>query len=73
MENCVVSQNVSGLIGGGIAAIGSDLSLVNCTIAHNVSEYGAGLYSSQSGDFTVTNSIFWGDETPAGGGERILL
>ena len=65
--NCLVFGNAAELEGGALSAQeGAAVALENCTVADNESaQKGGGLYLLHS-TATVSNSILWANEAPAG-------
>ncbi len=68
--NCIFSyneSNFSGGYGGGIHNWQSELSLVNCTFAHNTAITGGGAiyngYNSGSASITMRNCILWNNQS----------
>jgi hypothetical protein len=63
IKNCLITNNVADLDGGGIAAAWlSDPNIVNCTIVNNTAGgMGAGLSTSYGSFANVINSIIWGN------------
>ncbi|MBA4147546.1 MAG: right-handed parallel beta-helix repeat-containing protein [Verrucomicrobia bacterium] len=61
LTNCLVSGNTA-QSGAGVGSVGGSGSMVNCTIVGNasVASPGAGLWAF-SGNWTVRNSILWGN------------
>ena len=69
-RNCVIADNSSDNIGGGIACkINADIVLNTCTIAKNAAaNYGGGLYVDQISHPVVIDSIIAGNMAVEGGG-----
>ena len=65
LTNCIIANNTSVSRGGGVY-VGSSTSILNCDIVNNYINplgdncQGAGIYLD-AGDFTMTNSIVWGN------------
>jgi len=62
--NCIVSQNVAGDDGGAIYAEAGSPMIINCTISENSAGDQGGGIRSLSSDFSIVNSILWGDQSP---------
>jgi hypothetical protein len=62
LTNCIFSGNSSASNGGAMKSSYSGPKLVNCTFSGNTtsSGYGGGIYNSYV-EFSLTNSIMWGD------------
>lgn len=77
LRNVLITGNSSTLpdygYGGGIYSQGSELTLINTTMADNSGTNGGGIYADGSNTITVTNCILWNDDpqeicyTPQGG------
>jgi len=68
VKNCLITDNVAALDGGGISANWySEPNIVNCTIFNNsVSGLGGGLFSSYGSYVNVLNSIIWDNQAGIG-------
>ncbi len=62
VENCVFNQNISYSGGGAIALrLGAMMTVTNCSFGGNRAAEGGALYSTDSSNLTVRNSVLWGD------------
>jgi len=67
--NCIFVSNTASTGGGGWNSggvtvwTGVKADFMNCTFAYNSAEYGAGLTIGSGGMATITNCIFWGNNT----------
>lgn len=65
LTNCVFTSNTAGESGGAIATGGTSSPVViNCTFSANTAGLNAGAIGSGGPDFTIVNSIFWGNSAP---------
>jgi len=62
-KNCVIYSNTCTNNGGGthVHTSGGSITLTNCTVADNTSNYGACGCNVNAGSATITNCIFWGN------------
>lgn len=56
-ESPTVSSSPTAQVGGGILNIGAKLTVTNCTIADNEADYGGGLFSHTSSDFSSSFTV----------------
>ena len=69
LDSVVLSQNLAGSRGGGIAVLGASTTMVDSTVSRNMSfRDGGGVYSNS--DVTVTSSAIVNNEAYDGGGIR---
>jgi len=79
--NCIITNNTSVRNGGGVMLKGTSSQhpepiFVNCTFTNNsvTGNYtGGGIYADAYANFTLKNSIVWGNSTLSGNGEEIQL
>ncbi len=71
--NCEISGNQAGQQGGGIYNqpsssnnSGNQVKVLSSTIAGNKADQGGGIYNVAGIDFSLTNSILWGNNTQIG-------
>ncbi len=66
ITNCLVSDNSSEALGGGLFFEESPGSVTSCTIANNAAKFsGGGIYSRKQSSPVVTNCIVWGNAPDA--------
>jgi len=69
LTNCLVTDNVSVSMAGGIYCGGATMNLTHCTVAGNSAGYGGGgLYYDGYAAVTVANSVLWGNTATEGPG-----
>src|SRR6185436_12981682 len=61
IANCTFHANTAGTVGGGMAASGGNVSLVNVTLAQNAGSGHAGGLFSTAASTGIINSIFSGN------------
>jgi hypothetical protein len=68
ISNNIIYSNKADRYGGGVSLFWSAVLMINNVVSGNMAQQGGGLYY-ESGDFTVTNTIFWGDSASQEGDE----